>query len=114
MTGHGLIESMKKEGHEGAWVIEKDYDDTTALAWMEADNQYQTLGVIDKPTQLANLVELKRMDVEIERIGFEMADFEALQTKEVIVPDDFPEYDNSIDMQYKCPKCQYEWSGSPK
>lgn len=112
MTGHGLIKSMKKEGHTGAWVIINDYDDATALAWMEADNQYQSLSVIDKPTQLANLVELKRMDVKLEPIGFELKAIDTLK-REIEPPEDFPEYGNDIDTQYKCPKCQYEWSGSP-
>ena len=28
------------------------------------------------------------------------------------VPEDFPEYDEDLDVEYKCPKCGYEWSGS--
>jgi hypothetical protein len=28
-------------------------------------------------------------------------------------PDDFDEYDEGIDTEYCCPKCGYEWSGSP-
>jgi len=94
MTGHGLIKSMKQEGHTGAWVIEKDYDDSTALTWMEADNQYQKLSVIDKPTQLANLVELKRIDVELQPLGFELKAIETLKREvdnRVITEDDPPE-----------------------
>lgn len=30
-------------------------------------------------------------------------------------PDDFPEYsDETIETDYRCPKCRYEWSGKPK
>jgi len=29
-------------------------------------------------------------------------------------PEDFSEYGEDIDTEYKCPKCNYEWSGKPK
>lgn len=32
----------------------------------------------------------------------------------LIPPDDFPSYDNNIAIDYRCPSCQYEWSGKPK
>ena len=32
----------------------------------------------------------------------------------LIPPDNFPSYDNDITTDYKCPSCQYEWSGKPK
>ena len=31
----------------------------------------------------------------------------------LIPPDNFPSYDNDIATDYKCPSCQYEWSGKP-
>jgi len=33
------------------------------------------------------------------------------ETEEPAAPDDFAEYDESIDTQYECPKCGYRWSG---
>ena len=32
---------------------------------------------------------------------------------DLIPPDNFPSYDNDIATDYKCPSCQYEWSGKP-
>jgi hypothetical protein len=29
-------------------------------------------------------------------------------------PEDFAEYGEGLETQYRCPKCQYEWSGNPK
>ena len=29
-------------------------------------------------------------------------------------PDDFPEYDEEIDTDHRCPKCGYEWSGASR
>lgn len=33
---------------------------------------------------------------------------------EKIPPTDFPSFDDDIETQYKCPACQYEWSGASK
>lgn len=32
----------------------------------------------------------------------------------VDAPEDFAEYDDSIETEYCCPKCGYQWSGQPK
>ncbi|MEU8195255.1 hypothetical protein AB0C10_15890 [Microbispora amethystogenes] len=29
-------------------------------------------------------------------------------------PDDFPSFDEDIETEYRCPRCQYEWSGKPR
>lgn len=29
-------------------------------------------------------------------------------------PEDFPEYDEDVETEYRCPHCGYEWSGKPK
>jgi ParB-like chromosome segregation protein Spo0J len=29
-------------------------------------------------------------------------------------PTDFPQFDDDIETQYRCPSCQYEWSGEPR
>ena len=33
---------------------------------------------------------------------------------ELVPPEDFASYDDDIPTDYKCPSCQYEWSGAPK
>lgn len=33
---------------------------------------------------------------------------------EAEAPEDFPSYDETIETEYCCPKCGYEWSGKPK
>ena len=30
-----------------------------------------------------------------------------------VAPEDFPEYGEDIETEYRCPKCGYSWSGSP-
>jgi len=34
--------------------------------------------------------------------------------QEAEAPPDFPEYDESLETDYHCPKCGYEWSGAAK
>jgi hypothetical protein len=33
---------------------------------------------------------------------------------DLVPPEDFVSYDDDIPTDYKCPSCQYEWSGAPK
>ncbi len=37
-----------------------------------------------------------------------------LLISEAEAPSDFKEYDETIETEFKCPKCSYEWSGKPK
>lgn len=32
----------------------------------------------------------------------------------ILPPDDFSEYDDDIDIEHRCPKCGYEWSGKSR
>ena len=43
--------------------------------------------------------------------GFEEWEF-GIDTKDA--PEDFDEVDESLETEYCCPKCGYEWSGKPK
>jgi hypothetical protein len=36
-----------------------------------------------------------------------------IASNRVIPPEDFKEYDDTIETEFKCPKCGYEWSGKP-
>ena len=37
---------------------------------------------------------------------------QTVERAETIAPEDFPEYDEDIETEHRCPKCGYEWSGS--
>ncbi len=76
-----------------------------------------------EPDELKLAEVIKEIDAmlgpeEVERMlpytGNELEDLMALLDGDDKAPDDFPEYDNDIDTEYKCPKCEYEWSGQPK
>jgi len=44
--------------------------------------------------------------------GFDEAELGLAGLGNIIAPEDFPEYDESIETEHRCPKCGYEWSGS--
>jgi len=37
---------------------------------------------------------------------------QTVERADTIAPEDFPEYDEDIETEHRCPKCGYEWSGS--
>lgn len=49
------------------------------------------------------------LDALLQQPGVEPA--EAIDT---IAPEEFQSYDETLETQYCCPKCRYEWSGKPK
>jgi len=63
---------------------------------------------------LAELLELVGIENDSLRTTIESLLEDNVIPDALIAPDDFPSYDNDIAIDYKCPSCQYEWSGKPK
>jgi len=83
------------------------------------DNKSHELAQWDNPLLK---IELKDLPLDWEPIALVFSK-EALltvmqsvpeQIPAVTSPEEFPSYDESIQTQYCCPKCKYEWSGKPK
>jgi len=52
--------------------------------------------------------------VDLDAVGFSLDELEELIGKnpDAKPPDEFEEYDESIETEHRCPKCGFEWSGS--
>ncbi len=112
LAGHGVLAGLKAGGYELVDVSEVDQPDKWAKALLAWDNKSGELSSWDQVNLIALEAELSDMDVQMEELGFELGEIDAVNNTEP--PEDFPEYDNSIETEYKCPKCGYDWSGAPK
>jgi len=89
-------------------------DDETAMRILLADNRTAEKAERE-PEPLADLLEhLDSTDDGLTGTGYDISELDDLLDElEPQPPDDFDEYDEGIDTEYCCPKCGYEWSGSP-
>lgn len=94
-----------------AWV---DVDDEQELRILIADNRTTRLG-IDNEASLAELLsELAVTPIGLEGTGYDGDDLDALISgvaANAKSPDEFPEVDETLPTDFKCPSCGYEWSG---
>jgi hypothetical protein len=89
-------------------------DDETAMRILLADNRTAEKAERE-PEPLADLLEhLDSTDDGLTGTGYGGGDLDdLLDDLAPLPPDDFDEYNEDIDVEYCCPKCGYEWSGSP-
>lgn len=104
----------------GAWEIQYiDHGDLTeaqSTAFAIADNRAVRLGHDDIETLATHLEAIVHDEsIRIESIGYSKEDLDELyESISQSPPEDFPEYDDNIETDFCCPKCNYEWSGNPK
>ena len=81
-------------------------DDGRARGLSVADNRAGELGLAWDPDALR--------DVDPTELDFFFSEDELariVDRKEAEPPDDFPEFDEDIETEHRCPSCGYEWSG---
>jgi ParB-like chromosome segregation protein Spo0J len=91
-------------------VIWLDVDDDRARRILLADNRFATLAKWD-PTALVDLLDDLSVDADgLAGTGFSQEELARLVAR-AAPPDDFPEVDESLPVEYRCPRCHYVWSG---
>jgi hypothetical protein len=133
LAGHGRIKALADMKRNGAkapdgirnggddWLVpvQTGYtskNDIQAKAYMVADNKLTIAGGWDEVALAELLQEVANSDeVELIASGFDGDELDdLLRDLNPLPPDDFPEFNDDIDTEYCCPKCNYEWSGKPK
>ena len=121
LAGNGTIEGAKAAGLENVRVIETDGDEIIAVkrkgltedqkvGLALADNRASDLSAWDA----SMLHELgKEHDLSP---WFETEDLVELMgdRNDPTVPQDFPEVDDELETEHRCPSCGYEWRGKTK
>lgn len=111
LAGNGMVEAAIRLGWDkiAVTVVPDDWTETEARAFALADNRTAELAEWDQDVLAQHLVELDLDGFDLTDIGF------ASKTRDPAdPPEDFDEYGDDIDTDYRCPKCAYEWSGPAK
>lgn len=111
LAGNHTLAAAHKLGWSeiDVWLV--DVDEAAAKRIVAADNRTADLGDYDNEALIALLESLD----DLTGTGYSDTDLETLLGKsgDEDAPDDFPSYDDDIEVEYRCPKCSYEWSGKP-
>ena len=112
------------DGHERVWQALAEGDDTPVpyvIADVEEHHEAELILTYDKSTMLAeydpvNLQALmEQVNTDDEVLGALLREMEEEYISiDITPPKTFPSYNETIETEYCCPKCGYEWSGKPK
>lgn len=114
VAGHGRYEAAKALGLSQVPVDYQDFPtDADEYAHLVADNRIAELSEADEAGLRDILSELKASDFAMDITGFDAGALEkALASlEEPEPPAEFPEADEDLPTEFKCPKCSYRWSG---
>ena len=116
VRGHGRLLAAEALGVDEVPVDYQDYENE-AEEWADliADNRLAELSEIDN-TMLKDLIqEIDTGEIDLTLTGFDELEIERLMTQYFEAPDEFEVLDeDDVETEYRCPKCNYEWSGSPR
>lgn len=108
LVGNHRYKAALEKGMKEIPVIVVDCDDATARRIMLADNRIADLGTYDDKL-LATNVEHAQQDGGLFGTGFMGVDLERMLAKDK-PPEKFPEFNETVKVNYTCPKCNFSWS----
>lgn len=120
LAGNHRLQAAERVGIESVPVYWVDVDDATATRILLADNKSSDNAIYDDE-QLVDLLTTASHNDDLLGTGWDAEELEALldmfSDKEDHDVDDTP-FDvlspDTMETEYCCPSCGYEWSGSPK
>lgn len=122
VAGHGRVMAAREVGFTHVAVIPGDFkDDEEARAFLLADNRTHDRGAYDVDLLYEQIKLAQQAPGGLDGTGYDeayVADLDAQMSamrQEVMAPPDFPSLDpDELETSYRCPSCQYEWSGNPR
>lgn len=112
IAGNGTLEAARSLGWTQIAVtrVPRSWSPDQARAYALADNRTAELAEWDDAVLADQLIELDAVGFDLSEFGFA-----ALHPPtEDQPPSDFPSFGDDAETAYCCPKCGYEWNGSPK
>lgn len=116
-VGNARLDAMTRLGWTEAKIVRLDLSPSEWTALAIADNKSHDDSEFDQQALASVLAALKTEDEELlATAGFdadELAELLAEQQPAAApeAPADFPEVDEDIHCDYRCPRCNYAWSG---
>jgi len=117
VAGHGRVLAARKlELPEVPCIRLGHLTPAQVRAYVLADNKLTLNGGWDAELLRSELLAVKEDGLDLALTGFSEVELDRLISglEEPEPPEEFAEAGEDIDTQYKCPKCDYEWSGKPK
>ena len=110
--GHARLEAARLIGAETAPVDRQDYaTEQDEVADMIADNRIAELAELDRSMLRGLVEELDTGAFDMDLTGFSHAALEELMT--AAPPESVAALGDDLDVDHRCPKCGYRWSGRP-
>jgi ParB-like chromosome segregation protein Spo0J len=111
LAGNHTLIAARNLGWNAVDVAVIDVDDAMAHSIIAADNRLADLGEYDDESLVALLTSLD----DLTGTGYTAEDLAKLLAinDPAPEPEEFPSYNEDLETEYECPKCHYQWSGSP-
>ena len=111
IAGHGRVLAARQLGiEEIPTMVAVGWSEGQIKAYRLADNKLGLNSAWDVGLLKLELADLKAFDVDLSLTGFTSLEVNDLLA-EARAPDEFGAYDEDIDIEHRCPKCGYSWSG---
>jgi ParB-like chromosome segregation protein Spo0J len=114
--GHTRLKAAQKLGLDKVPVRFLDLDPAEAAALALADNKLGELAEWDEEAVAEILGELEQQGTPIDGLGWDDDELRNLLNAGPgdVAAEEFPEVDEDIETQHRCPSCGYEWSGKTR
>lgn len=111
VAGNGTVAAARELGWSkiATVPIPDDWDEVTIKAFALADNRTAELSDWNTEILAEQLFDLEAVEFPIEWLSFNLP--KPPEEKELT---EFPSFDAEKESEYKCPKCSYEWDGTPR
>lgn len=115
IAGNGALAAARELGWKTINVVRTKLQGVEAVAYGIADNRTAELAEWDEAVLAQTLEALRQEEgFDLQATGFSEEDINKLLAEETAEPpEDFAEFDETIETNYQCPKCGYQWSGKP-
>lgn len=119
---HHVVLAAQAEGWTHVAAVANEFaDEEEARAYLVADNQLADLGGYDLELLHAQLKAVAETEHAFDGTGYPADHLTTLEhqlaemRRTAQAPDEFPPIDPAtMETNYRCPSCHYEWSGNPK
>ena len=114
LKGHGRRLAAIEAKFEGfPVVVQRGLSEQEKIAMRISDNQVMLLGGWDPELIRHEMIELRSSGYDLQLLGFGEAQLVQFTTQPG-PPTQFPGVGEDIETSYRCPKCDFVWSGNPK